>query len=54
MFTQSGCPCIYYGDEVGMEGLQTPNCEGQRECMVWDENKQNKEILNFIKKILYK
>ena len=52
MFTQGGCPCIYYGDEVGMEGLQTPNCEGQRECMVWDENKQNKDILDFIKDII--
>ena len=52
MFTQGGCPCIYYGDEVGMEGLQTPKCEGQRECMVWDENKQNKDILEFIKDII--
>ena len=52
MFTQGGCPCIYYGDEVGMEGLQTPECEGQRECMVWDENKQNKDILDFIKDII--
>ncbi|MGL4911415.1 MAG: glycoside hydrolase family 13 protein, partial [Romboutsia sp.] len=24
MFTQSGCPCIYYGDEIGMEGKQSP------------------------------
>ena len=52
MFTQSGCPCIYYGDEVGMEGLQTPKCEGQRKCMVWDEDKQNKDILDFIKDII--
>ena len=52
MFTQSGAPCIYYGDEVGMTGVQTKDCEGQRECMVWDEDKQDKEILTFMKKII--
>ena len=52
LFTQGGCPCIYYGDEVGIKGLQTPDCEGQRECMVWDSDKQNKDILNFMKKII--
>ena len=52
MFTQSGSPCIYYGDEVGMTGVQTKDCEGQRECMVWDEDKQDKDILEFMKKII--
>ena len=52
MLTQPGCPCIYYGDEVGIKGLQTPTVEGQRECMVWDEDKQNKELLHFMKSII--
>lgn len=43
---------IYYGGEVGMTGVQTKDCEGQRECMVWDEDKQDKEILTFMKKII--
>lgn len=52
MFTQAGCPCIYYGDEIGMMGVQTKECEGQRECMIWDEEKQDKEILEFFKKLI--
>ena len=35
-----------------MTGVQTKDCEGQRECMVWDEDKQDKEILTFMKKII--
>ncbi|MGL4913242.1 MAG: alpha-amylase family glycosyl hydrolase, partial [Romboutsia sp.] len=53
MFTQSGCPCIYYGDEIGMEGKQSPESEGQRKCMEWDKEKQNQGILDFMKKIIY-
>lgn len=52
MMSQAGCPCIYYGDEVGMTGLQTPDCEGQRECMIWYEKDQDKDILEFMKKII--
>jgi cyclomaltodextrinase / maltogenic alpha-amylase / neopullulanase len=26
MFTYPGAPCIYYGDEIGMEGRQDPDC----------------------------
>lgn len=42
--TYPGTACIYYGDEVGMTGGDDPGC---RECMVWDEEKQNKELLQF-------
>lgn len=42
-----GMPMIYYGDEIGMEGKQDPDC---RRGMIWDEEKQDKEILTYYKK----
>lgn len=39
--TYEGSPMIYYGDEVGMEGLTDPDC---RRGMVWDPAKQNLDI----------
>ena len=42
-----GMPMIYYGDEVGMEGKDDPDC---RRGMIWDEGKQDKEILAYYKK----
>ncbi len=32
-FTLFGVPCIYYGDEAGLEGYQDPFCRG---CFPWD------------------
>ena len=33
-FTLPGTPCIYYGDEIGMEGYQDPFC---RRCFDWQQ-----------------
>ena len=44
--TYIGVPCIYYGDEVGMEGLDDPDC---RRTMMWDENEQDRDLLKFYK-----
>lgn len=33
--TFPGAPCIYYGDEIGMQGGQDPLCRG---CFPWDDN----------------
>lgn len=33
-----GMPCIYYGDEIGMEGLGDPFCRGY---FKWDEKDEN-------------
>ncbi|MDK8181687.1 alpha-glycosidase [Paenibacillus sp. UMB4589-SE434] len=37
-----GTPCIYYGDEIGLDGGNDPDC---RKCMEWDESKQDLELL---------
>lgn len=52
MFFQTGSPCIYYGTEIGMTGEKNNNSESNRGCMVWEENKQDKELLSFIKKLI--
>jgi len=44
--TYPGTPCIYYGDEVGINGEGDPGC---RKCMVWDPMEQNTELLQFYK-----
>ena len=45
-FTLPGVPCIYYGDENGMEGHIDPFCRG---CFDWEN--QNKELLAFYSKL---
>lgn len=52
MFSQAGSPCIYYGTEIGMEGNQGNGQEFHRRCMVWDKEKQDKEMLDFTKKLI--
>ena len=42
LLTASGAPLVYYGDEVGMEGEDDPDC---RRCMEWDESHQDRELL---------
>ncbi len=45
-YTMPGVPCIYYGDENGMEGFVDPFC---RKCFDW--NNLNVELINFYKKL---
>ena len=52
MFTQAGSPCIYYGTEIGMEGNQGNGQEFHRRCMAWDKEKQDKDMLDFTKKLI--
>jgi neopullulanase len=46
MFTIPGAPCIYYGDEIGVDGGPDPEC---RKAFPWDENQWDKDLLNFAK-----
>lgn len=45
-YTLMGVPCIYYGDETGLEGFEDPF---NRRCMNWDS--KNKELLKWYKKL---
>ncbi|NRK74509.1 alpha-glycosidase, partial [Salmonella enterica subsp. enterica serovar Typhi] len=45
----TGTPCIYYGDEIGMDGTQDPGC---RKCMVWEKEKQDLDMFAHIQKLI--
>ncbi len=47
--TYPGTPCIYYGDEIGMEGGRDPD---DRRCMIWDKAQWHQEALDFYQKVL--
>jgi len=36
-FTYAGAPCVYYGDEIGLEGDKDPDC---RRCYPWGWEKR--------------
>lgn len=48
-FTFPGAPCIYYGEEVGMEGGRDPD---NRRFMVWSPGKQNKGLFAFYRRMV--
>ena len=47
--TQTGSPCIYYGGEIGLDGGADPLC---RRCMIWDEEKQDREMYDYLKQLI--
>lgn len=45
-YTFFGFPCVFYGDEVGVEGYKDPFC---RACFPW--GKENKLLLDFYRRL---
>jgi glycosidase len=49
-FTFEGAPCIYYGDEIGMEGGKDPDC---RRCYPWHKPElQNRALFDYYQKLI--
>lgn len=47
--TFPGSPSVYYGDEIGMTGKNDPDC---RRGMIWDEKRQDKDLLEHTKRLI--
>lgn len=53
LFTLPGSPSVYYGDEIGMEGLKTNSGDSHRRGMVWDEKKWDLRVYENVKKLIH-
>jgi len=49
LFAYPGAPCIYYGDEIGLDGKHDPDC---RKSFPWDESKWDKDLLEYAKEVI--
>ncbi len=49
IFTYIGAPCVYYGDEIGMDGGPDPEC---RKAFPWDETKWNHGLRGYMKDLI--
>ena len=45
--TYVGAPCIYYGDEIGIEGGSDPDC---RRAMPWNEDLWDLDLLRYVQR----
>lgn len=44
-----GVPCLYYGDEIGLEGEGDPD---NRRCMIWDESAWDADLRAFHQQVI--
>ena len=49
MFAYPGAPCVYYGDEIGIDGKHDPDC---RKSFPWEESKWDKDLLEYAKNVI--
>jgi glycosidase len=49
MFAYPGAPCIYYGDEIGLDGEHDPGC---RKSFPWEEEKWDRDLLAYVKEVI--
>jgi alpha-glucosidase len=49
LMTYVGVPCVYYGDEVGLEGGKDPD---NRRCMPWDEAAWDMDLRGYYQKLI--
>jgi len=47
--TFAGAPCVYYGDEIGMEGGHDPDC---RRAFPWDEARWDHDLLSCFRRAI--
>jgi cyclomaltodextrinase len=47
--TFPGAPCVYYGDEIGMEGKHDPDC---RHTFPWEEARWDHDLLAFFRQAI--
>lgn len=50
LFTYIGAPCIYYGDEIGIDGGPDPEC---RKSFNWDEKTWNHGLRSYLKELAH-
>jgi cyclomaltodextrinase len=49
MMCYPGAPCIYYGDEIGMEGNRDPD---SRRAFPWDQRRWDTKLRDYVKRCI--